>query len=245
MKPVATVRRENLDILAAELGTMEKVADLSGASSVYLSQIKKQAIDLKTGKPRQMGGVTARRLERGCGKPEGWMDADHSSESSTAPPTAQVVVQDLCPTPAPDAPVVHVPLLANAGSMGPGTDIEHDDVLVGSIALSPDWLDKRIRPTSFDALRFIHAHGDSMSPTFEDGDILLVDTGRRDPSCADGVYVLSTSKRLFIKRVTERFDGSRQVSSDNKNVTLVQELNGDHEINVLGRVVWVWNGRKL
>jgi hypothetical protein len=79
----------------------------------------------------------------------------------------------------------------------------------------------------------------------EDGDILLVDTGRKDPSMADGVYVLGTSKRLFIKRVTERFDGSRMVSSDNKNVPLVQELNGDCEIEVLGRVVWAWNGRKL
>lgn len=84
-----------------------------------------------------------------------------------------------------------------------------------------------------------------MFPTFEDGDILLVDTGRRDPSMADGVYVIGTHKRLFIKRVSERFDGTRVVSSDNKNVPLVQELNGDSEIEVLGRVVWVWNGRKL
>ncbi|MGF6212368.1 S24 family peptidase [Comamonas sp. 4034] len=156
-----------------------------------------------------------------------------------------VSITSLAPIPEPGAPGVQIPLLANAASMGPGADVEHDDVLIGAITVSPEWLDKRIRPTAFDALRFIHAYGDSMSPTFEDGDILLVDTGRRDPSVADGVYVLATSKRLFIKRVTERFDGSRMVSSDNKNVTLVQELNGDHEINVLGRVVWVWNGRKL
>lgn len=158
-------------------------------------------------------------------------------ESVSTPP--------LSPSPQPGEPAVHIPLLANSGSMGPGTDVEHDDVIIGTLALSPDRLDKRIRPSSFDALRFIHAYGDSMFPTFEDGDILLVDTGRRDPSMADGVYVLGTSKRLFIKRVSERFDGTRVVSSDNKNVPLVQELNGDSEIDVLGRVVWVWNGRKL
>jgi len=84
-----------------------------------------------------------------------------------------------------------------------------------------------------------------MSPTFEDGDILLVDTGKNDPSGADGVYVLATQKRLFIKRVTERFNGGHDVTSDNVNVKTVQELNGDSEITVLGRIVWVWNGRKL
>lgn len=158
---------------------------------------------------------------------------------------SSVTVTALSPTPQPGSPAIHIPLLANAGSMGPGTDIEHDDVIIGALALSPDWLDKRIRPTSFEALRFIHAYGDSMFPTFEDGDILLVDTGRRDPSMADGVYVIGTHKRIFIKRVSERFDGTRVVSSDNKNVPLVQELNGESEIEVLGRVVWVWNGRKL
>lgn len=156
-----------------------------------------------------------------------------------------VSVPSLSPTPRPGEMSVDIPLLANAGSMGPGTDVEHDDVIIGALRLSSEWVQKRIRPTSLEALSFIHAYGDSMSPTFEDGDILLVDTGRRDPSMADGVYVLGTHKRVFIKRVSERFDGSRMVSSDNKNVPLVQELNGDNEIEVLGRVVWAWNGRKL
>lgn len=155
------------------------------------------------------------------------------------------LVVSISPTPAPGAPATHVPLLANAGSMGVGSEVEHDDVMVGSIALSTDWLTKRVRPSAPDALRFIHAYGDSMHPTFEDGDVLLVDTGRRDPSGADGVYVLATDRRLFIKRVTERLSGGHDVTSDNPTVKTVQELNGDSEIRVLGRVIWVWNGRKL
>lgn len=168
----------------------------------------------------------------------GWFDPPHS-------PDAASVVPALSPTPAPGAPAVQVPLLANAASMGPGSDEEHDDVLVGSIALSPDWLAKRIRPSRPEALRFIHAYGDSMHPTFEDGDILLVDTGRCDPSGADGVYVLATDRRLFIKRVTERFNGGHDVTSDNPTVKTVQALDGSGQIRVVGRVVWVWNGRKL
>lgn len=151
-----------------------------------------------------------------------------------------------------DEPQIHhsegaisVRLLANSGSMGAGCDTLPDDVLVGQISLSPEWVRGRIRPSSVDALRFIHAYGDSMCPTFADGDVLLVDTGAKDPSRADGVYVLSTPARVFIKRVTSRFDGGFDVSSDNPAVKVISSLNGEHAVNVLGRVVWVWNGKRL
>lgn len=151
----------------------------------------------------------------------------------------------LAPTPAPGAPAISVPLLANAGSMGPGTDVQHEDVLVGQIALSEQWVARRLQPTSHGALRFIHAYGDSMAPTFEDGDVLLVDTGMRDPKAIDGVYVMAANDRVYIKRVRQRMDGVVEISSDNATVKTVDVLNGDHRIDILGRVVWCWNGRKL
>jgi hypothetical protein len=40
-------------------------------------------------------------------------------------------------------------------------------------------------------------------------------------------------------------DGAMEVSSDNINIKTVDVLNGDHQLNVLGRVVWAWNGKKL
>ncbi len=151
----------------------------------------------------------------------------------------------LAPAPVPGAPAISVPLLANAGSMGPGTEIQHDDVLVGHIALSEQWVARRLQPTNINALRFIHAYGDSMSPTFEDGDILLVDTGIKDPRIIDGVYVMAANDRVYIKRVRQRMDGVVEISSDNATVKTVDVLNGDHRIDILGRVVWCWNGRKL
>ena len=158
---------------------------------------------------------------------------------------ASLPVAALTPSPSPGVPVVHVPLLANAGSMGPGTDIQHDDILVGQIALSEQWVSRRLQPTNLNALRFIHAYGDSMSPTFEDGDILLVDTGIKDPKIIDGVYVMAANDRVYIKRVRQRMDGVVEISSDNATVKTVDVLNGDHRIDILGRVVWCWNGRKL
>lgn len=156
-----------------------------------------------------------------------------------------IPVAALTPSPSPGVPVVHVPLLANAGSMGPGTDVQHDDILVGHVALSEQWVARRLQPTSHGALRFIHAYGDSMSPTFEDGDILLVDTGIKDPRIIDGVYVMTANDRVYIKRVRQRMDGVVEISSDNATVKTVDVLNGDHRVDILGRVVWCWNGRKL
>lgn len=146
---------------------------------------------------------------------------------------------------APDA--VIVPVLSNCGSMGPGSELLESDVIVGDLALSPHWINQQIRPQNPQELRFIHAYGDSMSPTFTDGDVLLVDTGlsARDPSSREGVYVLRANDRNFIKRVTPTFDGKLQVTSDNPSAKTVQTLNGDHQVDVVGRVVWAWNGKRL
>ena len=146
---------------------------------------------------------------------------------------------------APDA--VLVPVLANSASMGGGEALLESDVIVGDLALSPHWINQHIRPQNPRELRFIHAYGDSMAPTFTDGDVLLVDTGigARDPTTREGVYVLQAGDKNYVKRVTPTFDGKLQVTSDNPSSKTVQILNGDHQGQVLGRVVWAWNGRRL
>lgn len=75
--------------------------------------------------------------------------------------------------------------------------------------------------------------------------MLLIDTGVHDPQAINGVYVLSANSWLFIKRVRSRMDGAVKVSSDNATVKTVDVLNGGSSLDVLGRVVWCWNGRKL
>lgn len=77
VKPVAEVRRANLDRLIARLGSMEALAEAAGTSSVYLSQIRNRTPDAKTGRPREMGSQMAQRLCAAAGMPEGWMDCDH------------------------------------------------------------------------------------------------------------------------------------------------------------------------
>ena len=140
---------------------------------------------------------------------------------------------------------LQVPLLAQAGSMGHGEDQMHDEVVVGRLTVSPQWVARTIKPlTKLENLRFIHGYGDSMDPTFADGDILLVDAGIQEPKI-DGVYVLEANDRIYIKRVRQRMDGSFEISSDNPNVRTVDVLDGSKPVAVRGRVVWAWNGKKL
>lgn len=140
--------------------------------------------------------------------------------------------------------VINIPLLNSKASMGDGEEIEHE-TLLETIQLNLNAASKLLAPySSYKNLAFITAYGDSMAPTFNDGDVLLIDTGDKNVT-ADKVYVLEAHNRLFIKRVRQRIDGKFEISSDNPLIKTVDVLNGDHEVLIKGRVIWVWNGKKL
>lgn len=61
----------------------------------------------------------------------------------------------------------------------------------------------------------MHAVGDSMSPTINSGDAMVIDTRRADQ--LSGVYVFVMHGAVFVKRLSARIDGTVLVSSDNKN----------------------------
>lgn len=150
----------------------------------------------------------------------------------------------LSPRPA-SRPLVEIDVLAVAGSMGFGESIPDHETVINRLNVEMEWVRKNLPAVSNPGnLKVISGYGDSMAPTYNDGDILLVDTGIRTVNI-DGVYVLSANQRLYVKRVRQRMDGHFEISSDNPTVKTVDVLNGDHEVTVHGRVVWAWNGRKL
>jgi transcriptional regulator with XRE-family HTH domain len=195
--------------------------------------------DLANGLKVTKGNVSA--WERGRHRPP--LEHVYSISRITGAPLPDEVAGLLASVAQP-ATGVMVPLLANSASMGPGDELLDMDVMQGSITLSPTFIATRIKPARPAALRFIHARGDSMEPTFSSGDILLVDSDVREIKI-DGVYVLEAYGRLFIKRVRQRMDGALEVSSDNPTHKTADVLQPDHQVKVAGRVLWVWNGRKL
>lgn len=243
MDPIEVTRRRRLAILVEEAGSQAALAEKIGKAPAQISQWVRALPDSKTGKPRSMSKEAAREVEARVGRPSGWMDQPISQAISSSDVAATHPSVPFWH--APDA--VRVPLLSNGASMGPGEALLESDVIVGDLALSPHWINQHIRPQNHSELRFIHAYGDSMAPTFTDGDVLLVDTGpgAKDPHTREGVYVLQAGDKNYVKRVSPTFDGKLQVTSDNPSSKVVQILNGDHQVVVIGRVVWAWNGRRL
>lgn len=234
MKTISEIRRERLEELISKFSSVRAFADFIEKSPAQVSQWRNASIDSKSGKPRGMGDSIARELEKKFEKSKGWMDSSHSDFQR------DFVFQDVEEY----SNAINLPLLNITASMGNG-DNNHDEVVVDVLRVKKSWVDKTFSNiSSVNNLSFIHAIGDSMMPTFNDGDILLVDSGVKDVT-SDSVYVLEAHDRLFIKRVRRRIDGAFEISSDNPSVKTVDVLNGDHQVTIKGKVVWVWNGRKV
>lgn len=139
---------------------------------------------------------------------------------------------------------MYIPLLSATGSMGPGNELLTEDVVMGDVPVSRKWLALHLPRSHPEALRLVHAYGDSMRGTLDSGDFGLVDTDVQVVD-VDGVYVLQAHHRLFIKRVRQRLDGTFEVSSDNPAIKQTDVLNGTQEVRVCGRVVYGWNGRRF
>lgn len=73
---IEDIRRANLNALVTEkggYGALVAIATDSDVSAAYLSQILTRT-KMTHGKVREVGSKLARKLERGCNKPTGWMD---------------------------------------------------------------------------------------------------------------------------------------------------------------------------
>ena len=118
--------------------------------------------------------------------------------------------------------------------------------IVGGVAISETWLRQSLPRISHPSkLAMITAFGHSMAPTFEDGDTLIVDRGI-DQIKDDGVFVAAYDDEIYIKRFQRRpTDKTLLMKSDNPHYETIVIDAGKLKFEVLGKVVWVWNGRKL
>jgi phage repressor protein C with HTH and peptisase S24 domain len=144
------------------------------------------------------------------------------------------------------SPSVHIPMYDSIASMGTGQHQPDGESVIGGLDLDKSWIQQNLpHVTSAGNLSIITGKGDSMAPTFVDGDILLIDRGVEGVRI-DAVYVISFKNELFIKRLQRRPDGVILMLSDNKTyVTYEFKAEENEQITILGRVVFAWNGKKL
>ena len=104
------------------------------------------------------------------------------------------------------------------------------------------WL-KSLTASSPSNLSIVRVQGDSMSPTLNAGDDILVDLADCESRLRDGIYVLRIDDALVVKRLALSPRGGRAtIQSDNPAYPDWPDCNID-EMHCIGRVIW--SGRKV
>lgn len=224
------LRIENLRSLVKEFKTADAVAQRAATAPMYLSQIL-NGVPSSTGNPRGVGDALARRLEKGCEKPLGWMDKSHAKED-----IFQSTVVALHPDdPMPDGFVV-VPESRIEFSAGNGRTPVYELVEDREPAIYRlSWFQQeRINP---ERLRRFRVSGDSMEPMLFARDTILVNTD--ETNVVDGkLYAIRYGDDLRVKYLSRRLDGTLILHSVNpqyKDEEVSPELAQEH-ITVIGRV---------
>lgn len=103
------------------------------------------------------------------------------------------------------------------------------------LAFRRDWLSERGLHAK--DLLIVFARGDSMIPTIQDKEPLLVNSA--DKNLDDGfIYVIRSVDKIWVKRVQIQFDGSLLLISDNKTYPPMQlDFDASTDIEVIGKVV--------
>ena len=84
MKTCEEIQLENLLVLISEAGGESELAAKYGCSDAYIKQMARGYKDSKSGSPKGLGPMAARKLERCMEKPRGWMDHEHSDRQYEA-----------------------------------------------------------------------------------------------------------------------------------------------------------------
>jgi hypothetical protein len=209
--------RVALERLCAERG--EDFAGLSrmlGRNAAYIQQY------VRRGVPKRLGEDERRKLAGYFGVPETVLGGP--AEQAPGPQGLQTVKRH--------------PVMVSAG---PGA-IVNEELGRPYFAFDGRWL-KALTTTAPSNLSIVRVEGDSMSPTLNAGDDILVDLGDGADRMRDGIYVLRIDEALVVKLVAMNPLGRRvTIQSDNPAYPDWPDCSLG-EINCIGRVIW--SGRRI
>lgn len=209
--------REALERLCAERG--EDFAGLSrliGRNPAYIQQY------IRRGVPRRLHEEERRKLARYFGVPESLL-------GGPAGPGAE------------EAGLVAIPRRSASASAGGGA-VADDLAARPLMAFDAQWL-KQLTGAAPGDLSMIRVTGDSMAPTLNDGDDIMVDHSDGLTRLRDGIYVLRIEDSLLVKRLALHPLG-RMVTIQSDNPAYPDWPDCPlGTIDCIGRVVWA--GRRV
>lgn len=132
-----------------------------------------------------------------------------------------------------------VPLYDVRAAAGHGAVIEQEQV-TGTVMFKHQWIKRDLRANPSD-LCLIHVDGESMDPTLQHGDMILLDRRRAEVVPRDGIYVLRVEESLLVKRLQRLPDHKVNATSDNPAYgSFTLSLNAQNEdFTIIGRVIWI------
>ena len=206
--------RAVLERLVAENGDdYAGLSKLLGRNAAYIQQF------IKRGSPKRLPEIERGILARYFGVDEKILGGISSSATKTG--------------------IRLIPKLAVGASAGPGA-INDAETLAGKIGFDEKWLRKQgLEPSK---LSLIRVDGDSMAPTLNHGDDIMVDNSAAEAVLRDGIHVIRLDDVLMVKRLAKGPAGRLSVLSDNPAYPDWPDVDGG-AVSVIGRVVWA--GRQL
>jgi len=127
----------------------------------------------------------------------------------------------------------YIPMVEARLSAGGGAFVESEGVK-GYYAFRKDWL-RRVATSTRD-LVLMRVIGDSMSPTIQRNDTVMVDTGRKDIREGD-IYAIRYDSTIMIKRLVFRPGEKILVVSDNKQEYDPYEV-ATKDLHIIGQVIF-------
>ena len=131
-------------------------------------------------------------------------------------------------------PVVEIDL-----AFGLGGAFADGPLVVETLHFPRTWL-QSITRTAPEMLTFARGRGDSMQPTLQDGDIVLIDRSVRSVREQDALWAMTIGDIAMIKRIRVRGE-EVTILSDNDRVP--EDHAHVEEVNIVGRIVFI--GRRV
>jgi phage repressor protein C with HTH and peptisase S24 domain len=232
------VRAELEQIIREQGEDYASLSRLLGRNAAYIQQF------IRRGVPRKLDEDDRRTLARYLGVDEarlgGRSDGAAPSHNIQAHNTQARNTQLRDAHSRPEPAMVIIPRLAVGASAGPGAHAEGEEE-TGRIAFDERWV--RRLGANPRGLSMIAVQGESMTPTLNDGDDILVDGTDGADRMRDGIYVLRVEEALIVKRLAVNpATRSYRIRSDNPAWPDWADCD-PALVEIVGRVVWA--GRKL
>ncbi len=222
MNTVKEIRRENLQVLVNQYGSMKKLNEILGRKDNTLTQILNESVHTETLRKKQMGDKIAREIETKLNLGYGWMDANHAKENFPEE-TDLIYLRKL-------------DVNACCGING-ATNDETNEASVELLGVNRSWFRENVDRIRNQGYELITARGDSMEPTFKNGDLIIIDRLDLDVT-REGIFCVLVDGDLFVKRL-QRVPKAIRFVSDNRFYDSfdIKREEFDVRVKVIGRVV--------